>query len=104
MLHILGIVEVNGADLNVRMKGVLVEKNSASGVMGHEDSSSNRAEGAQLPLAEQFFSMAPSLPRRVPGFQFRMLRRVCSSKWLCTSLIKRYSGLGELCLRSWESR
>ena len=35
MLHIPGIVEVNGADLNVRMEGVLVEKNSASGVMGH---------------------------------------------------------------------
>ena len=31
MLHIPGIVEVNGADLNVRMEGVFVEKNSASG-------------------------------------------------------------------------
>ena len=30
-----GIVEVNGADLNVRMEGVLVEKNNASGVMSH---------------------------------------------------------------------
>ena len=35
MLPIPGIVEVNGADLNVRMKGVIVEKNSASGVMSH---------------------------------------------------------------------
>ena len=35
MLPIPGVVEVNGADLNVRMEGVLVEKNSASGVMSH---------------------------------------------------------------------
>ena len=43
------------------------------------------------------FSLALSLPRRGPGFQFRMLRRVCSRKRSGKSLLKRYIGLGEEC-------
>ena len=49
-------------------------------------------------------SMAPSLPRRGPGFQLRMLRAVCSSKRLGTLLSKRYSALEGKCLLSWASR
>ena len=30
-----GVVEVNGTDLDVRVEGVVVEKNCASGVMSH---------------------------------------------------------------------
>ena len=48
--------------------------------------------------------MAPSLPRRGPGFQLRILIRVCSSKRLGTQLPKRYFGWGEKCLLSTASR
>ena len=49
-------------------------------------------------------SMTPSLPRRGPGFQLKMLIRVCSSKRLGTQLSKRYFGWGEKCLLYRASR
>ena len=50
------------------------------------------------------FSMAPSFPRRGPGFQLKMLSLLCSCNRLGTSLLKRYSGLCEECLLSCASR
>ena len=113
MLHILGIVEVNGADLYVRMEGVLVEKNSASGVMGHVKKSLQvivlkvlncLLQSNDVPFLRDvlfdgaFFASSSS---RVPA---QNAEACLLKQWLGTSLIKRYSGLGELCLRSWESR
>ena len=40
------------------------------------------------------FSMAPGLPRLGPGFQLKMLVRVCSSRRYGTLVSKRYFGWG----------
>ena len=54
MLPIPGIVDVNGADLNVRMEGVLDEKEyrNLHSESLENDSSSIREEGTPLPPAE----------------------------------------------------
>ena len=109
MLPIPSIVEVNGADLDDRVERVPVEQNCTSGVMSHMKMTRQVfvlevlncvLQSNDVPSPRNVFSMAPSLPRRGPGVQFRMLRRVCSSKRLGTLLLKRYSGLGEQCLLS----
>ena len=49
-------------------------------------------------------SMAPGFLRRGPGFQLRILIRVCSSKRFGTLLSKRYLGWEEKCILSKVSR
>ena len=49
-----------------------------------------------VPFARSVLQWLPSLPRRGPGFQLRILIRVCSTERLGTQLTKRYSGLGEM--------
>ena len=62
-------------------------------------------QGDDIAISPQRAShMAPSFPRRGPGFQLKMLSLLCSCNRLGTSLLKRYSGLGEECLLSFASR
>ena len=91
---------------------VLVEQYSTASVMSHVKMTRQelvlevldchlQSNDMQFPPR---FSMAPCFPRRIPGFQLKMLRLLFSCNRQGTSLIKRYSGLGEECLLSCASR
>ena len=113
MLPVPSVVEVNGISFDVRVKCVLVEQDSTTSGMGNSKSvfarhscwrysiAFWRAITYHVPAMCSSVARAPS--RRGPGFQLRMLRRVCSSKRLGTLFSKQYFGFGE-CLLSWASR
>ena len=62
------IVKVDGFDLDIREESVLVEEHRASSVVGHMEPV--REELVVYATCLRFcFSIAPSLPRRGPGFQ-----------------------------------
>ena len=103
MLPISTTVDVDGIDLDVRVKSV--EQDSTSSKVGNIEmvrealvlKALNRFLWRNnVPFACSVLQWPPSLPRRGPGFQLKMLIRVCSSKRLGTQLSKRHSGLGEM--------
>ena len=56
-------------------------------------------------LSAMCSSMAPSLPRRGPGFQLRMLRQVCIPNRLGTHCYQTDTrDFGEECRLSWDAR
>ena len=103
MLPISITVDVDGINLDVRVKSV--EQDSTSSKVGNIEmvrealvlKALNRLLWRNnVPFARSVLQWPPSLPRRGPGFQLRILIRVCSTERLGTQLTKRYSGLGEM--------
>ena len=79
MLPIPGVVEVNGIDLDVRVKGVIVEQDSTTSIVGNVEVI---REAPVLEILNRFLeSNHVPILRNVffsgPGFQLNMLRRVC---------------------------
>ena len=107
-------MKVYGLHCDVRVKGVLVEHDSATSEMSNvkvarealvqKGTQSLLEQHSRAIFTAMCSSMAPSLPRRSPGFQLKMLRRACSSKRLGAWLSKGCSSLREKFLQSWASR
>ena len=70
LLPISGIVEVYRGNLDVWVKSVLIEQDCTTSIMGHiETIRQVVVKRDDVPFSAMCFSMAPSFPRRGPGFQ-----------------------------------
>ena len=96
MLPVSVVLNLNGLHGDVRVKGVLVEHNSTTSIMGNVEVIREALVLKILNLQWHLLCLEVQ--------DFKMLKRVCSSKRLGTLLSKRHTGLGKECLRSWAPR
>ena len=103
MLPIPSVVEVNGADFDVRVEGVNFEKKL--NIRRNEQMDMTRQvfvlevldcvlQSNDVPFPRDVFFDGAFFCSSRSRIQFSMLRRVCSGKRLGTSLLNRYSGFG----------
>ena len=90
-------MKANGRELDVRKESILVEQDRTSSPVCHVEAIRQKLvlkvfncflQGDDVPLPRNMFSIAPSFPRRVLGFQFLTLSLACSVNRLGTSLLK----------------